>query len=167
VRCGAQIIPMDGTPGQCLRHVFPITPVGNAWEMGNDQLAIDVEGRMIYAIARYQRAIIKWSIDARQVVEVIPLPATWFQPSGEYETLLAFDSKNRVLMHPNTAGYGGLGPGGVPAEIGFYQVDAKTWEWEDAPVGVTGNTLGYDATNNVFLLLGRNAGRQFFLYRYE
>jgi hypothetical protein len=34
------------------------------------------------------------------------------------------------------------------------------------PPEVTGNTLGYDATNDVFLFLGRNAAKSFWLYRY-
>jgi hypothetical protein len=183
--CGVQIIPLDGSAGACVALTFPAgTPVvSNANNLNNDQPAIDVAGRAIYAISRPLRALVKWSITERKVVELIPLPATWVAPSGEfggweYETYLAFDSKNRVLMNPNTVGYGGTminSTSGVNRGVNFYWVDkprnadgsTKTWEWEAAPAAVSGNALGYDATNNVFLFLGRSATRQQWLYRVE
>jgi len=165
--CGMQIVPLDGTTGACHRLSFSGRAVSNMWNLSNDQPAIDVQGRAIYAISRVLKAIVKWSITDKKVVELIPLPPAWVAPGGEfggweYETYLAFDSKNRVLLHPNTSGYGGVSK----SPLGLYHVDTKRWESEPVPPEVTGNTLGYDATNDVFLFLGRNAAKSFWLYRY-
>lgn len=130
------------------------------------------------------------------------MPTTWVRPfsdygGGDYETHLAFDSKNRVLLHPNDISYGcgpstnacaptsqgtlidstacspkcSPGTGTTPVNRGvyFFSVDTKQWEWEAAPTGakVSGNILGYDAANNVFLYLGRSPTNQAWLYRYK
>jgi hypothetical protein len=163
-----QIVPLDGTPGVCLPLSFPgIATVSNMWNLNNDQSAIDVAGRAIYGISRQTRMLVKWSITERKVVEMIPLPTTWVKPTGEfggwdYETYLAFDSKNRVLLHPNTSGYGGVS---ADRPLNLYYVDAKRWEAEPVPATVTGNSFGYDATNNVFLFFGRSAISTGWLYR--
>jgi len=167
--CGMQMIPLDSTTGACFPLSFPGAGGSNIWNMSNDQQAIDVQTGHIYAISRVLRSLVKWSIDQRKVVELIPMPTTWVAPTSEfggwdYETYLAFDSKNRVLMNPNTVNYGGLLTG---RGVNFYHVDTKVWTWEDAPAEVSGNNLAYDATNNAFLFLGRNAAKQFWLYRYQ
>lgn len=154
-----QVVPLDGSSSEFIK-------LPGLKNLNNDQPAIDVEGRAIYVIAREIRSLVKYSIPDKKVVARIPLPATWVAPTGEfggweYETYLAFDSKNRVLLNPVTVGYGG-----IPKGLGIYRLDSKEWEWEAVPPGVSGNNLAYDVTNNVFLFLGRNADHKFWLYRY-
>jgi hypothetical protein len=180
---GMQIIPLDGAPGECLPFSFPNAPAGS-WDVGNDQSAIDVQGRHIYIIARWKRVLLKWSIDQKKVVELIPMPATWVRPTsefggGDYETHIAFDSKNRVLMIPNDVSYGGATTGtlidattGQNRGVYFFNVDTKAWEWEPAPTdkAVSGNILGYDPKNNVFVYVGRSAAGkpvEYWTYRYK
>jgi hypothetical protein len=138
-----------------------------AIDASNDQPAIDPKGRSIYVISRKMKALLRYSIDKKDVVEAIPMPAAWTAPSSEFgggdmETYLAFDSINRVLINPMTHNYGGKLLG-----LGIYHVDTKKWEWEEAPEGVSGNTLAFDATNNIFMFFGRSATHQFWLYRYR
>lgn len=154
-----QIVPLNGAPAELIK-------LPGLGDMSNDQSTIDAQGRAIYAISRSLKAIVKYSIPDKKVVERIPLPTGWVTPTGEFgggdfETLLAFDSRNRVLLNPVTVNYGGKALG-----LGIYHVDTKRWEWDAVPETVSGNTFGYDATNNVFLFLGRNAGKAFWLYRY-
>jgi len=139
---------------------------------------------MIYAVARYKRVLVKWSIDERKVVDLIPLPASWVKPTSDFggsdfETHLAFDTKNRVLMLPNDNGYGTgtiatstlIDPTtGANRGVYFFAVDTGTWEWEPAPTDkfVSGNALGYDERNNVFVYVGRGLKPvQFWIYRYK
>lgn len=108
--CGMQIVPLDGTTGECLAFAFTGAPAGS-WDPSNDQQAIDVQGRAIYWIARYKRMLVKWSIDQKKIVAMVPMPAAWVKPfsdfgGGDYETHLAFDSKNRVVFIPNDISYG-------------------------------------------------------------
>ena len=138
-----------------------------ASDPSNDQPAIDPKGHSIYVISRKMKALLRYSIDKKDVVEAIPMPAQWTAPSSEFgggdmETYLAFDSINRVLINPMTHNYGGKLLG-----LGIYHVDTKKWEWEEAREDVSGNTLAFDATNNVFMFFGRSATRQFWLYRYR
>jgi len=139
---------------------------GSAGDASNDQPAIDVKGRNIYVISRKLKALLRYSIDKGSIAETIPLPEGWVGPTGEFggsnfETYLAFDPINRVLMNPVTTNYGGKIRG-----VGLYHPDDKRWEWEPPVEGVSGNTLGFDATNNVFLFLGRSESRSMWLYRY-
>ena len=127
---------------------------GSAGDVSNDQPTIDVKGRSIYVISRKLKALLRYSIEKGNIAETIPLPPGWEAPTGEfggseYETYLAFDSMNRVLLNPVTKSYGGKVHG-----VGLYHPDEKRWEWEPPPEGVSGNTLGFDATNNVFLYPG-------------
>ena len=136
-------------------------------DASNDQSAIDPQGRSIYVISRKLKALIRYSITKKEVAETIPMPSGWSAPSSEFgggdmETYLAFDSINRVLLNPMTHNYGGKLLG-----VGIFHVDTKKWEWEEAPEGVSGNTLAFDATNNVFMFFGRSASQQFWLYRYR
>jgi len=136
-------------------------------DASNDQSAIDPQGRSIYVISRKLKALIRYSIGKKEVAETIPMPPGWSAPSSEFgggdmETYLAFDSINRVLLNPVTHNYGGKLLG-----LGIYHVDTKKWEWEEAPEGVSGNTLAFDATNNVFMFFGRSASQRFWLYRYR
>lgn len=113
------------------------------------------------------KALLRYSISKKDVAEVIPLPAGWTAPVSEFagsdmETYLAFDSINRVLINPVTHNYGGKVLG-----LGIYHVDTKKREWEEAPEGVSGNTLAFDATNNVFMFFGRSASKVFWVYRYR
>ena len=179
--CGVQIVPLDGSPAACIPFSYPNAPAGS-WDLSNDQTAIDVQGRMIYAIARYKGALIKWSITERKIVDMIPMPAKWVRPTsefggGDYETHVAFDSKNRVLFIPNDVSYGGAATGtlidattGLNRGVYFFNVDTKAWDWEAAPSDqvVSGNILGYDATNNVFVYVGRSPNpAQYWIYRYK
>jgi hypothetical protein len=180
---GMQIIPLDGSASECLHFSFTGAPSGS-WDPGNDQSAIDVQGRMIYFIARYKRALVKWSIDEKRIVEMLPMPTTWVAPhsdfgGGDFETHLAFDTKNRVLMIPNDNGYGSSSGGlgtlidattGQNRGVYFFNVDTKAWEWEPAPTDrvVSGNALGYDPKNNVFVYVGRSVKPvQYWIYRYK
>ena len=136
-------------------------------DASNDQSAIDPKGRSIYVISRKLKALLRYAIGKKDVAEAIPLPAAWTPPVSDFagsdmETYLAFDSINRVLINPVTHNYGGKVLG-----LGIYHVDTKKWEWEEVPEGVSGNTLAFDATNNVFIFFGRSASRQFWLYRYR
>ena len=113
------------------------------------------------------KALLRYSNSKKDVAYVIPWPAGWTAPVSEFagsdmETYLAFDSINRVLINPVTHNYGGKVLG-----LGIYHVDTKKREWEEAPEGVSGNTLAFDATNNVFMFFGRSASKQFWLYRYR
>jgi hypothetical protein len=180
--CGVHRIPMDGTPGPaCYSFAFPNTPAGGM-DPSNDQSAIDVQGRHLYVIARYKNHLLKWSLDQQKVVKYIPMPATWRRPEseyggGDYETHMAFDTKNRVLMIPHDMSYGSsstgegtlIGTTGENRGVYFFNVDTEVWEHELAPVGakVSGNVLGYDAANNVFLYFGRSPTKQIWLYRYK
>ena len=174
--CGMQIIPMDGTTGICLTTAFPNAPPGSS-DQSNDSLAIDVQGRKIYGINRWKRVLVEWDIPQRKVTAMIPLPPTWVKPvsdyaGGDFETHMAFDSKNRVLFLPNTVNYGGTlikTESQVNRGLHFFKVDPKVWEWEAAPMdnSVSGNVLGYDEANNVFLFLGRSATKRMWLYRYK
>jgi len=162
-------------------HMQVLERAGNRWDFiplrgasgvsssdaSNDQPAIDPQGRSIYVISRKLKALLRYSISKKDVAEVIPLPAGWTAPvsefaGGDMETYLAFDSINRVLINPVTHNYGGKVLG-----LGIYHVDTKKWEWEEAQEGVSGNTLAFDATNNVFMFFGRSASKQFWLYRYR
>ena len=162
VRGGPYMQSLNRTAGK-----WDFVPLGgSAGDVSNDQSAIDVKGRSIYVISRKLRALLRYSIDKGNIAETIPLPSGWVAPSGEfggleYETYLAFDSVNRVLLNPVTQSYGGKVHG-----VGIYHPDEKRWEWEPPPEGVSGNTLGFDATNNVFLFLGRSASKSMWLYRY-
>jgi hypothetical protein len=142
-----------------------LQPSGN-----REQSVIDVEGRSIYVVNRYLKALVRYSIPSRGV-DVIPLPRQAQPPQGaDEETYLAFDPINRVVLYPNTRENSGRVYG-----LGIYHVDTKRWEWEGVPAGsppVQGNVLGFDVGNNALLLYGGKEGTDvgppvvFWLYRY-
>jgi hypothetical protein len=155
----------------------------NKWEVGGvgsvfenadpnrEQSVIDVQGRNIYVISRKLRALIQYSIPKRGVAEVIALPREARPPEGaDWETYLAFDPINRVVLYPDTRDNGGRVHG-----LGIYHVDTKRWEWELPPATghpVQGNSVGFDVGNNVMLLYGGKDSDDidkpsvFWLYRY-
>ena len=151
----------------------------NRWSYGSmglpasgnrEQAVIDVEGRSIYLINRYLKALVRYSI-RRGSVDVIPLPRQARPPQDmDLETYLAFDSINRVVLYPNSYENSGRMYG-----LGIYHVDSKKWEWEAVPPGppfVQGNVLAFDPGNNVMLLYGGKDGSDagvpevYWLYRY-
>ncbi|MEW5979028.1 MAG: Ig-like domain-containing protein [Acidobacteriota bacterium] len=141
-----------GTNGDVLQNTDPHA----------DQSVIDVAGRSIYAISRPLRALMRYSIPDKKVVETIQMPAAWIAPDGyDHETYMTFDSINRVILNPNTHNYDGAVSG-----LAIYHVDTKSWEWESVPSSVTGNLVGFDVRNNAVLFMGRSATDQFWLYRY-
>ena len=142
-----------------------LPPSGN-----REQSVIDVEGRSIYVINRYLKALVRYSIRSGGT-DVIRLPRQAQPPQGEdEETYLAFDPINRVVLYPNTYQNSGRVYG-----LGIYHVDTKKWEWEAVPAGppvVQGNVLGFDVGNNAMLLYGGKHGTDaglptvYWLYRY-
>ncbi|MGH7397282.1 MAG: hypothetical protein ACRELW_07080, partial [Candidatus Rokuibacteriota bacterium] len=143
------------------------TPLGIPRTNANrDQSAIDVKGRNIYAISRRMRALMRYSISAKRVVETVEMPAKWIPPASSIESWLVFDPINRVVLIPvsESDNFDGVLHG-----LAIYHVDDKRWEWEDAPTTgfqVSGNTLGFDPVNNALMLLGRNKDQHWWLYRY-
>lgn len=132
-----------------------------------DQSVIDVRGRAIYFIARASRSLVKYGIDSRRVLRLIPLPAA-LDVSHPYdqETYLAFDPINRVVLFPNTRDYGG-----TFKNLGIYHVDKNQWEVEPVPAEVFGNVVTFDSAHNCLVLMGGNGSRaplptRFWLYRY-
>jgi hypothetical protein len=150
----------------------------NRWRVGSaglppsnrEQSVIDVEGRSIYVINRYLKALVRYKIQSGGV-DVIRLPRPARPPQGEdEETYLAFDPINRVVLYPNTYQNSGRVYG-----LGIYHVDTKKWEWDPVPAGpplVQGNVVGFDAGNNAMLLYGGKHGTDaglptvYWLYRY-
>ncbi|HSE06905.1 MAG TPA: hypothetical protein VLK35_22350 [Methylomirabilota bacterium] len=131
-----------------------------------DQSAIDVEGRSIYAISWRMRALMRYSIPAKRVVDTIEMPPKWVPPigPGDHETWAVFDPINRVVLIPVAQNFDGALIG-----LAIYHVDQKRWEWEDPPANgpeVSGNTVGFDPANNALILLGRNKAGLWWLYRY-
>ena len=131
-----------------------------------DQSAIDVEGRNIYAISWRMRALMRYSIPAKGVVEAIEMPPKWVPPDppGDHESWLAFDPINRVILIPVATNFDGVLLG-----LAIYHVDEKRWEWQEPPTTgpeVSGNTVGFDPANNALMLLGRNKAGLWWLYRY-
>jgi len=131
-----------------------------------DQSAIDVKGRSIYAISWRMRALMRYSIPAKRVVETIEMPAKWVPPDppGDHESWLVFDPINRVVLIPVATDFHGALLG-----LAIYHVDQKRWEWEDPPaIGpqVSGNTVGFDPVNNALMMVGRNKAGLWWLYRY-
>ncbi len=102
---------------------------------------------------------------SRRVVASIAIPPEIQLPaSADFETYLAFDPVNRVLLYPNTLDFGGR-----VYRFGIYPVDKKRWEWEAVPTDgdpVQGNVVGFDVGNNVMMLYGGKVGSVFWLYRY-
>jgi len=142
-----------------------LPPSGN-----REQSVIDVEGRSIYFISRYLKALVRYSIRSGGI-DVIRLPRQARPPDAEdHETYLAFDPINRVVLYPNTFENGGRVYG-----LGIYHVDTKKWEWEAVPSSppfVQGNVVGFDVGNNAMLLYGGKDGSDvglptvYWLYRY-
>ncbi len=131
-----------------------------------DQSAIDARGRSIYAISWRLRALTRYSIPDRRVVETVPMPSQWTPPEvpGEHETWLVFDPINRVLLNPVARNFNGALLG-----LAIYHVDTKRWEWEGPPTGgprVSGNVVGFDPANNAMTFLGRSPSAVWWLYRY-
>lgn len=153
-----QRIPLDGS-------ATSLVMIGSALygDMSNDACAMDVEGRAMYGISRRAGAVVKFSIPDLRVVETFPLPTGWVRPDLVNETIVAFDSRHRVLMHLNTRGYSGEIRG-----LYFLNVDTKTWEVEGPPADTTigGVTVAYDPDNDFFLFLGGHSMRSHWLYRY-
>ncbi len=131
-----------------------------------DQPAIDVRGRSIYVISWRMRALIRYSIPAKRVIETTPMPPKWIEPftPGDHETWMTFDPINRVLLIPVARDFYGLLVG-----LAIYHVDAKKWEWDDPPrtgPQVSGNVVGFDPVNNAMIFLGRSKAQVWWLYRY-
>ena len=137
-------------------------------------------GRMVLTGGDYFNAHVSdngshlvWAIDlasaptpaSRRIVENIAIPREIQLPvSADFETHLAFDPVNRVLLYPNTLDFGGR-----VYRFGIYHVDKKRWEWEAVPTDghpVQGNAVGFDFGNNVMMLYGGRGGSVFWLYRY-
>ena len=134
-------------------------------DLNRDQSAIDVKGKSIYVISRQLRAVLRYSIPSRRIVENIAIPREIQLPvSADFETHLAFDPVNRVLLYPNALDFDGR-----VYRFGIYHVDKKRWEWEAVPTDghpVQGNVVGFDVGNNVMMLYGGRGGSVFWLYRY-
>ena len=140
-------------------------------DLNRAQTAIDVTGKSIYAVSRRLRALLRYSIPSRRIVDSIAIPQDVQLPdSADFETHLTFDPINRVLYYPNTRNFGGR-----LYRFGIYHVDQKRWEWEALPTTghpVQGNVIGFDVGNNVMMLYGGKGESDvqppsvFWLYRY-
>jgi hypothetical protein len=153
------------------KNKWSVVDPGAGSDLNRDQSVIDVKGKSIYAISRRLRVVLRYSIPSRSIVESIALPPdTPLPDSADFETHLAFDPINRVLLYPSTRDFGGR-----VYRLGIYHVDKKRWEWEAVPQSghpVQGNVVGFDIGNNVMMLYGGKAGSDveppsvFWLYRY-
>lgn len=153
------------------KNKWSVVDPGAGSDLNRDQSVIDVKGKSIYAISRRLRVVLRYSIPSRRIVESIALPRdTPLPDSADFETHLAFDPINRVLLYPSTRDFGGR-----VYRFGIYHVDRKRWEWEAVPTAghpVQGNVVGFDVGNNVMMLYGGKSGSDvaapsvFWLYRY-
>jgi hypothetical protein len=153
------------------KNKWSVFDPGRGSDPNRDQPAIDVQGRNVYVLSRRLGALLRYSIPKEGIVDVIPVPkAARLPQEADYETHLAFDPINRVVLYPNTLDYGGRVLG-----LGIYHVDSKKWEWEPTPASghpVQGNVVGFDVANNVMMLYGGKQGEDidpptvFWLYRY-
>jgi hypothetical protein len=153
------------------KNKWSVVDPGAGSDLNRDQSVIDVKGKSIYAISRRLRAVLRYSIPSRRIVDSIALPRdTPLPDSADFETHLAFDPINRVLLYPSTRDFGGR-----VYRFGIYHVDRKRWEWEAVPTAghpVQGNVVGFDVGNNVMMLYGGKSGSDveapsvFWLYRY-
>ncbi|HEY7253689.1 MAG TPA: hypothetical protein VIG37_24580 [Methylomirabilota bacterium] len=153
------------------KNKWSVFDPGRGSDPNRDQPAIDVQGRNVYVLSRRLGALLRYSIPKEGILDMIPVPkAARLPQEADYETHLAFDPINRVVLYPNTLDYGGRVLG-----LGIYHVDTKKWEWESTPTSghpVQGNVVGFDVGNNVMMLYGGKQGEDidpptmFWLYRY-
>ena len=135
---------------------------GSAGDMSNDAVPpIDVKGRAIYVISRKLKALLRYSIEKGSIAETDPAARGMGRAQRRVRRLELRDL-SRVRSHqPGAAESGNHELRGARCRgVGIYHPDEKRWEWEPAVEGVSGNTLGFDATNNVFLFLGRSGSQQ-------
>lgn len=134
---------------------------GKDIRLTKEYLAADYARRVIYAIDGISGRLHRYSMDARKLDDLGPVPGG---PIGvENYTLIVWDSANEVLLWYRES----------PARFQVYHPDTKRWEDLDmtsnvANVGARGRTIVYHPGQNVTVLFGGvyPANPYMFLYRY-
>jgi hypothetical protein len=136
--------------------------VGKDVRLNKEYLAADYVRRVIYAIDGISGRLHRYSMDARRLEDLGPVPGG---PIGiENYTFIVWDSTNEVLLWYRES----------PGTFHAYEPTAKHWETLSLASNVTGvaargRTLVYDPGQNVTILFGgvQPANLHMFLYRYS
>ena len=140
---------------------LPLNAIGKDVRLNKEYLAVDHAHRVIYAIDGVWGRLHRYSMDARRLEDLGPVPAG---PIGrEGFTLIVWDTVNEVLLSVQE----------YPTKFHAYHPDSKRWEElaiasNVANVEIRARAMVYDPGQNVTMLFGglEPPNPHLFLYRF-